>query len=49
MNTFKVDGARMSLCYMRLELGGHNEYGTLGEEIEEEEVSKHRGRCLSQE
>lgn len=25
MNTFKVNGARMSLCHMRAELGGHNE------------------------
>ena len=43
MNTFKVNGARMSLCHMRQELGGHNEFGALEEEIEE--VSKPRGKC----
>ena len=34
-STFKVNGARMSLCHMRREFGGHNEFGTLEEEIEE--------------
>lgn len=44
MNTFEVNGARMSLCHMRAELGGHNEYGIL-EEGAEEEVNKSRGKC----
>ena len=48
MNTFKVNGARMSLCHMRRELGGHNEFGTSEEDIEEE-VCKLRGKCLIQE
>lgn len=44
MNTFKVNGARMSLCHMRAELGGHNKFGRLEEEVEEV-FSKPRGKC----
>lgn len=44
MNTFKVNGARMSLCHMRAELGGHNKFGRLEEEVEEV-VSKPLGKC----
>ena len=43
MNTFKVNGARMSLCHMRQELGGHNEFGTSEDEIEG--VCKPSGKC----
>ena len=36
MNTFKVNGARMSLCHMRDELGCLNQYGLLDERLEDE-------------
>ena len=42
MNTFKVNGLRMSLYHMRAELGGLNEYG-LSDERLEEELNKPRG------
>ncbi|KAL9951061.1 hypothetical protein ACROYT_G043655 [Oculina patagonica] len=46
MNTFKVNGLRMSLCHMRAELGGLNEH-RLSDERLEEELNKPRGLALN--
>ncbi len=45
MNTFKVNGLRMSLCHMRAELGGLNEH-RLSDERLEEELNKPRGEVF---
>ncbi|KAL9951060.1 hypothetical protein ACROYT_G043654 [Oculina patagonica] len=46
MNTFKVNGLRMSLCHIRAELGGFNEYG-LSDERLDEELNKPRDVALN--